>query len=162
MRVSVRIWLVAAVVLAGTSPALAQESPYVEHQTRPIKALSAEQVQDYLDGKGMGFALAAELNAYPGPKHVLEMKDELGLGGERLNEVEAIFGRMQARAKELGEQIVALERRLDAAFQERRVTSSELEEVPVCATQGRDTVKIAKNRSADRAFLVIGGSRVRA
>ncbi len=129
MRVSVRTWLVAAVALAGTSPAFAQESPYVEHQARPIKALSAEQVQDYLDGKGMGFALAAELNAYPGPKHVLQMKEELELDPERKGEVEAIFSHMQERAKGLGEQIVALERRLDAAFKERRVTSSELEAI---------------------------------
>ncbi len=129
MSVSVRTWLVVAVALAGTSPAFAQESPYVEHQARPIKALSAEQVQDYVDGKGMGFALAAELNGYPGPRHVIDMNDELGTDAERMRKMEAIFARMQERAKGLGEQIVALERRLDTAFKERRVTSSELEAI---------------------------------
>ena len=123
-------WVIAsAVVLACTSPVFAQESPYVEYQARPIKALSAEQVQDYLDGKGMGLALAAELNAYPGPKHVLEINDQLGIDAERLGEVVEIFGRMQERAKRLGADIVELERRLDQAFKERRVTSPQLESI---------------------------------
>lgn len=129
MRQSVTLLIVFAGLFVSTGSALAQESPYVDHQTRSIKALSAEQVQDYLDGKGMGFALAAELNSYPGPKHVLELKDELELNPERLAEVIAIFGSMQQRAKGLGEQIVALERRLDEAFKTRGVSSSELESI---------------------------------
>ena len=48
-------------------------SPYVGLEAREIKALSEEQRQELLDGHGMGLALAAELNHYPGPKHVLEL-----------------------------------------------------------------------------------------
>ena len=63
-------------LLALTNQALGQQqSPYVEYQGRSIMALSAEQIGSYLAGDGMGFALAAELNGYPGPRHVLELAE---------------------------------------------------------------------------------------
>ena len=34
---------------------------------RPIKALAPERVEELLAGRGAGYALAAELNHYPGP-----------------------------------------------------------------------------------------------
>ena len=46
-------------------------------QTRSIKALSDQQIADLGAGRGMGLALAAELNGYPGPSHVLELADKL-------------------------------------------------------------------------------------
>jgi hypothetical protein len=45
---------------------------------RPIKALSAEQIADLKAGQGLSLALAAELNGYPGPRHVLELGKQLG------------------------------------------------------------------------------------
>ncbi len=48
----------------------AAQSPYAGMQARPIKALSAEQIADLKAGRGLSLALAAELNGYPGPRHV--------------------------------------------------------------------------------------------
>ena len=42
--------------------------PYTGLQTRPLKALSAEQIADLKAGRGMSLALAAELNGYRGPR----------------------------------------------------------------------------------------------
>jgi hypothetical protein len=67
-------------LLSGTSLA---QSPYAGMQTRPIKALSAEQVADLKAGRGMGLAMAAELNGYPGPAHVLELADKLDLSDQQ-------------------------------------------------------------------------------
>ena len=53
--------------------------PYGGLETRPIKALSEQQIADLKAGRGMGMALAAERNGYPGPLHVLELADQLGL-----------------------------------------------------------------------------------
>jgi hypothetical protein len=50
---------------------------------RRIKALSAEDVDGLLTGRGLALARAAELNGYPGPMHVLEHADALGLTGEQ-------------------------------------------------------------------------------
>jgi hypothetical protein len=84
------------------------------------------ETQGYLAGEGMGFALAAELNAYPGPRHVLQLADSLILDPVRLDAVREIFQRMQQRAARLGKEIVGLEASLDSSFAERRITSREL------------------------------------
>jgi hypothetical protein len=62
------------VVLLFTVVSLSQQSPYAGQQFSEIKALYADEIQGYLSGSGMGFAEAAELNHYPGPKHVLELR----------------------------------------------------------------------------------------
>src|SRR5262245_64398212 len=72
-------------VVAG--PALAQHhherSAYAGLETRDIKALSAQQLADLQAGRGMGLAIAAELNGYPGPLHVFELADSLGLSPDQ-------------------------------------------------------------------------------
>ena len=60
----------AIIVAAAVPPALGQ-SPYAGMQARPVKALSDQQIADLKAGRGMGLALPAELNGYPGPSHVL-------------------------------------------------------------------------------------------
>jgi hypothetical protein len=74
----ITVWVIA--VFAGCSPAVLAQStqPYSGMQSRPIKALSDQQVSDLRAGRGMGLALAAELNGYPGPSHLVELSDQLG------------------------------------------------------------------------------------
>lgn len=91
-------------------------------EVRPVKALSDEAIADLRAGRGMGLALAAELNSYPGPLHVLILADELGLSPELRDRVAALRDAMTARTVPLGEQIIAEEGRLDDLFAERRVT----------------------------------------
>jgi len=111
-------WFIVA-LLIGT-PAWAQEpggvSPYAGLETRDIKALGPDEIAAYENGDGMRFALAAELNRYPGPKHVLELADELELSAEQRKRVEQIFEAMRRNARDLGVGIVAAERELDVAF----------------------------------------------
>ena len=79
--------LVTTLVSGLSSSVLAQHhghgggtaSPYASLVDREIKALSAEQLANLREGRGMGLSLPAELNGYPGPKHVLELADGLGL-----------------------------------------------------------------------------------
>lgn len=75
-----------------------QSSPYVGQELRDIKALAAQEISDYLSGKGMGLAKAAELNGYPGPAHVLDLATQLNLTTDQTIKTEALFKRMQARA----------------------------------------------------------------
>src|SRR5262245_40334747 len=92
-----------ALVLA-TAPAAAQShQPYAGLESRPIKALSAQQIADLRAGRGMGLALAAELNGYPGPAHVLELADRLALSDEQRAKVQALFDAMKSEAVPLGE-----------------------------------------------------------
>jgi len=62
-----RLALTALFVVASLSTAAAQHQPYAGMQSRPIKALSEQQIGDLKAGRGMGLALPAELNGYPVP-----------------------------------------------------------------------------------------------
>lgn len=103
------------IVVAGAASA-AETSPYAGWQERTIKALSPEQIEDYLAGRGMTMALPAELNGYPGPRHVLDLAEDLALTPDQLTQTEALFEDMQERAIELGVRIVAREADLDELF----------------------------------------------
>jgi Spy/CpxP family protein refolding chaperone len=103
-------------------------SAYAGEESRAISSLSAADMADLRDGKGWGFAKPAELNGYPGPLHVLQLGDKLGLTVEQRRQVQAIFDQMAASARETGTKFVEAERALDVAFKSRAVDSGVLQE----------------------------------
>lgn len=117
------------VLMAQSHEDHAAHSQYAGMQGREIKALDSAAVADYRAGAGMGFALAAELNGFPGPRHVLELADSLELTAAQRTGTERIFGTMQRRAQELGEQILELERELDRRFAHRHIDAAALEDL---------------------------------
>jgi Spy/CpxP family protein refolding chaperone len=121
-----------AMILAAVAPAThaqSGQSPYAGQQKRDIKALSNEEIAAYLEGQGMGLAKAAELNSYPGPKHVLDMASELQLSDRQRAETQKVFDRMLARATRLGKLVVAKEEQLDRLFASRRIDQAKLRRV---------------------------------
>src|SRR5438045_1255187 len=117
------------VLIALVAAALAQsDQPYAGLRDRPIKALSEQQIADLKAGRGMGLALAAELNGYPGPRHVLDSADQLELSAEQRSRVSQLFAGMASEAVPLGERLIAQEAELDRQFAERRVTPQSLSE----------------------------------
>lgn len=120
--------VMAALAYLLSIPAIATApSPYVAMIDRPIRALSAEQQADLLAGRGMTLALAAELNGWPGPLHVLELADQLTLTDEQRHRTERLAAAMGVEAKTIGARIVEEERILDDLFRERRITPAELD-----------------------------------
>jgi Spy/CpxP family protein refolding chaperone len=127
-------------MLVGLSTlTLAQHSPYAGEENRPIKALSEQEIDGYLNGAGMGFAKVAELNHYPGPRHVLDLAGKLHLTEEQIQKGRAIFDAMKAEAISLGKRIVEEERLLDSLFAEQRVTREQLEDATnrIAVLQGK-------------------------
>lgn len=120
------------VLLALSGAVLAQEhapherSPYAGLEGRPVKALSEQQTKELRAGRGMGFALAAELNGYPGPRHVLELAEPLGLTTEQRARMQELVAAMRGEAVALGEKLIAAEAALDRQFAERTVTPASL------------------------------------
>jgi len=94
----------------------ASDKPYSGQQYRNIKALSEQKVEGYIQGKGMGMAKAAELNHFPGPRHVLDLAEELELSARQIKQSELIFDNMKENASSLGRQLVDKERELDHQF----------------------------------------------
>src|ERR1700710_2533807 len=109
-----RTFAVAILFLAASSASA--QMPYAGMQTRPIKALSEQQVADLKAGRGMGMALAAELNGYPGPSHVLELSDKLTLSEDQKVRIKQLFDSMKAESVPLGEQLLAQEAALNQQF----------------------------------------------
>jgi Spy/CpxP family protein refolding chaperone len=91
-------------------------SPYAGEQRRAIKALSDDEVRQLLEGHGAGLARPAELNHYPGPRHVLDLAPALELTPQQDAEARRVFARMHARATALGRQLVDGEREIEAFF----------------------------------------------
>jgi hypothetical protein len=102
------------------------QTPYAGMQTRPIKALSDQQVADLKAGRGAGLALAAELNGYPGPSHLLELADRIGLTEIQQNKVKAMFEAMKAETIPIGERLLAQEAALDLLFADHKATPDTL------------------------------------
>ena len=99
-------------------------APYAGLDAREIKSLAPERIEGLRAGDGLGYALAAELNDVPGPKHALEL--DLGLTEEQRGRVETVFERMNADARALGEELIAAERALDAALASGEATPDDI------------------------------------
>ena len=96
----------------------AAPSAYAGEETRVIKSLSQKDLEEIASGGGWGLARAAELNGVPGPTHLLELADHLGLSDRQQIDIEAIRVQMQTDAVRAGKRFVAAEQALDVAFQQ--------------------------------------------
>ncbi|MBT3321940.1 MAG: hypothetical protein HN392_06605 [Anaerolineae bacterium] len=118
---------------SGTKDESAIHSPYVGQEVRGIKALSQDDIEGLLTGAGTpfgGMAKPAELNGYPGPRHVLDAVEaaEFDVSDEQKEKIEVLYEEMRAEAIALGEQIIELEVAIDGAFSEASITEELLEE----------------------------------
>lgn len=111
----------------GGHPGGVAASPYTGLEQRQIKALSDQQIADLRAGRGMGLALPAELNGYPGPLHVLELADALDLTEEQRNRTKVLVDAMRSETIAIGERIIRYEATLDSAFAHRTITPSMLQ-----------------------------------
>jgi Spy/CpxP family protein refolding chaperone len=114
------------IALSATPSAAQSQQPYAGLEVRSIKALSEQQIADLRAGRGMGLALAAELNGYPGPMHVLEMADALDLSDQQRAKMQELFTAMKAEAIPLGERLITQEAELDKAFAGKTITAATL------------------------------------
>jgi hypothetical protein len=127
----------AAISVCFTTTLLA--SPYAGQQERELKALSPAEIEDYLEGRGMGFARPAELNGYPGPMHVLELAEPLALTAGQREATAALMQRHKREARALGRELVEAERTLERLFRDRSATAASIEQATARAAhlQGR-------------------------
>jgi hypothetical protein len=123
MKQFVALCVTATLLAFGSAVA---QAPYAGLQTRSIKALSDQQVADLRAGRGMGLALAAELNGYPGPSHLLELADRLGLSDAQRSSARNMFEAMKAETIPIGERLIAQEAALDRLFADHVITPEKL------------------------------------
>jgi hypothetical protein len=114
---------------AAPSPAL-EPTPaaYAAQLSSPVRGLSAQEVDDLRNGRGAGYARMAELNSYPGPRHVLDLKDQLQLSPHQVEQIQAAYEHMDVEARQVGQEIVTRESDLSAVFARGAITEQELRE----------------------------------
>lgn len=148
----------AILIVFAAKEAVAQGvSPYAGEQARAVKALSAEETRDLLEGRGMGLAKAAELNRHPGPMHVLELANQLGLSDADAVALRRVFEAMRTEARALGAEIVAAEGELDRLFAHGPADTAAVEGLTakIGALQGRLRAVHLKAHIAIRPMLAV-------
>jgi len=75
-------------------------SAYRELLSSEIRGIDPDTIEGYLTGAGLGFALPAELNGYPGPRHVLDLASDLELTSEQQEQIQSLFDEMESQAIE--------------------------------------------------------------
>lgn len=123
MRIALSLFLASCASIAVAQHA---HQPYAGLEKREIKALSADDMAGLKAGRGMSLALAAELNGYPGPLHVLELEQKLQLTPAQKSRTEAAMTRMRAEAQALGAELIEAERHLDMRFQHKHIDPASL------------------------------------
>jgi Spy/CpxP family protein refolding chaperone len=127
-----RLLLIAVAVAAlGASGSEAQHQPGMMHGHshepgapgasaghQRAEACAQEFDSVVREGRGFGMAFAADQNGYPGPMHVLELKERLALTPEQQTRMQALMDGMFAQARPAGARLLEAEQRLRALFAE--------------------------------------------
>ncbi len=162
IRVAAFVFLlpVSAMAQAHTDDHGTERSAYAGEEARAIKSLSEQDLAEIARGGGWGLARAAELNGVPGPTHLLELADQIGLSADQSAQIEEIRGHMQAEAIRAGAAFVASEQALDAAFQQGAPDAETLERLVAKTGDTRATLRLVHLRAHLRTLPLLSDAQV--
>ena len=103
-------------------------APYAGQQNSSVRGLTEEEIATFRTGTGMGLARPAEINGYPGPRHVLALADELGLTEDQHAAIRALESQVFAETVPLGERFLERYAALEQAFRDGTITMESLHE----------------------------------
>jgi Spy/CpxP family protein refolding chaperone len=149
--------VLAALGLAVAGPALAQSGHGHQHggaahphgssgdaqAHRRVEACLREFDKVVADGRGFGLAFPADQNGYPGPLHVLELKDRLQLTPEQESRMRTLFDGMLAEAKPRAARLADAEARLRRLFADRAADDATVRAAVAAAETARAEVRLA-------------------
>lgn len=130
---------IAFLVTSGSIKAVSQQhqhntqhqnptSSYIEQLNSSVRGLSSQEIDNLVNGEGAGYARMAELNSYPGPRHVLDLRSQLNLSSQQNKEIQTVFEQMNSDAKSIGKMILVKEKQLSNAFASGKISNTELEQ----------------------------------
>ena len=123
-RRSTRILMTTIVATAGllgtaSSVSWGQHGHGHEGGHQAAEACSAEFDKVVGEGRGFGLAFAADQNGYPGPLHVLELKDRLKLTADQEAKAQALLHAMFVESKPKSARLLEAEAKLRRLFADR-------------------------------------------
>jgi hypothetical protein len=127
--IGLAVLIVCASLVAPLDAQQTLTSPYREELSSGIRGFTSKEIDDLREGRGMGLAKAAELNGYPGPRHVLDAVDagQFRVSPEQLQRVRQLFDGMSRESRRLGATILEEEQALEAAFRAASIDATELQ-----------------------------------
>lgn len=93
------------------------------------------------DARGHGMAAAAEAHALPGPRHALDLADELGLDDDQRSTLDRLMTEMRAGALSAGDEVLRAERALDVELAASRPDPERVETLSVAAGEARGRLR---------------------
>jgi len=167
MKKHEKMTLALALVLGVSMPSLAQHAgashaTYAGLQNRPIKSLSENDIKELKRGGGWGLALPAELNGMPGPSHVLELKEKLGLSAVQTRQVQTLFDDMKKAAVPVGEQLIAAEQEIEKAFASGKVEETTLRRLLARAEAARTELRFIHLSQHYKTTAILTGQQIKA
>ncbi len=128
MRRVTSLALLSLLVVASAAAQDRLTSPYRQQAQSGLHGLDEKEIAELRAGTGMGLARAAELNGYPGPRHVLDAFEtgQFAASVDQVQRLQKIFDGMKSDAQRVGAQILEEEERLEAAFRSAAITETDL------------------------------------
>lgn len=143
MRVLATLVIVAAPLMAGG--ALAQHGGHHQHgdgQGHQAAQACADQFNKVVgEGRGFGMAFAADQNGYPGPMHVLELKDRLKLTADQEAKAREVYAVVRAELPK-STRLLEAERRLERLFADRTATEQAVRAAVAEVERARTEVRL--------------------
>lgn len=152
LTIAVLTSILSTVAMATANSPLETEGP---------KTLSEKEIKGYLMGRGMGFAKVAELNHYPGPSHVLELKGELSLTEAQVVQTQNIYEAMLHRASTLGKQLLKKEKEIEALFSSQQADPRTLENLLAQSSSIKAQIRLAHLRAHISQKEILSGQQIK-
>jgi len=131
------------------------------HQVAQACATEFEKVVS--DGRGFGLAFAADQNGYPGPMHVLELRDRLKLTADQAAKVQELMHAMFAESRPKGARLLEAEAKLRRLFADRTADEATVRAAVAEVERARSEVRLVHllTHLKTRDLLTGGRSRRR-
>ena len=94
------------------------------------------------EGRGFGMAFVADQQGYPGPLHVLELKDRLKLTPEQEARAQALLAAMFAESRPKSERLLEAERKLGSVFTEGKADEASIRAAVAEVERARSDVRL--------------------
>jgi len=113
---------------AGPKPPSSALSSHRGAAVSEIPGLGADEITELREGHGMGQARVAEVQGYPGPRHLLEawVAGQLPLSTDQATHIQEIAGMMAREASRVGDLVLDAERELAVAFRSGAISATTL------------------------------------
>ena len=115
----------------GGAAGAALSPPYAAQPGAKDTGLLREEVEGLTKGTGMALALPAEMNGYPGPRHILDAAaaGHLPLTADQREAVQHLADRMSAEARAKGQEILQAEANLALRFRHAHIEEATLRDL---------------------------------